>query len=69
MAELYGAIYVREGGDRTAIEDLANYLRDEILREPSELRLVARPGLTLPSQGRGEGEATLGDRGPGFDLV
>jgi DNA-binding transcriptional LysR family regulator len=43
MPDLYGAIYVREGGDRTAIEELADYLKDEILLEPSELRLAVRP--------------------------
>jgi DNA-binding transcriptional LysR family regulator len=37
MPELYGAIYVREGGDRTAIEELADYLKDEILLEPGEI--------------------------------
>jgi len=34
LPELYGAIFLRDGDDRTAIEELADYLRDEISGKP-----------------------------------
>jgi len=35
LPDLYCAIFVREGGDRTVIEELADYLKDEIRVEPN----------------------------------
>jgi hypothetical protein len=35
LPPLYGAIFVRDGEDRTAIEELADYLNDEIHQGPS----------------------------------
>jgi DNA-binding transcriptional LysR family regulator len=35
LPDLYCAIFVRDGGDRTVIEGLADYLKDEILGESS----------------------------------
>ena len=35
LPDLYCAIYVRDGGDRTVIEELADYLKDEIRVEPN----------------------------------
>jgi hypothetical protein len=34
LPELYCALVVREGGDRTALEELADYLADQIRAEP-----------------------------------
>jgi hypothetical protein len=34
---------VREGGDRTAIEELADYLEDQIRVEPNSLGFVGAP--------------------------
>ncbi len=34
LPDLYCAIYVREGGDRTAIEELADHIKEEIRFEP-----------------------------------
>jgi DNA-binding transcriptional LysR family regulator len=36
LPPLYGAIFLRDGGDRTAIEELADYLMDEIRGKPTE---------------------------------
>ena len=35
LPDLYCAILVRDGGDRTVIEELADYLKGEITLEPS----------------------------------
>jgi DNA-binding transcriptional LysR family regulator len=35
LPDVYCAIFVRDGGDRTAIEELADYLKDEIRVEPA----------------------------------
>ena len=37
LSELYCALVVREGGDRTAVEELADYLEDQIRVEPNSL--------------------------------
>jgi DNA-binding transcriptional LysR family regulator len=37
LPELYCALVVREGGSRTAVEELADYLKDQILAEPNSL--------------------------------
>jgi hypothetical protein len=34
LPDLYCAIFVRDGGDRAAIEELADYLKDEITVTP-----------------------------------
>jgi DNA-binding transcriptional LysR family regulator len=41
LPTLYGAIFVREGEDRTAIEELADHLMDEIHHEPTTRTPVA----------------------------
>ncbi len=43
LPELYCALVVREGGDRTAIEELADYLEDQIRVEPNSLGFVGAP--------------------------
>jgi DNA-binding transcriptional LysR family regulator len=43
LPELYCALVVREGGDRTAVEELADYLEDQIRVEPNSLGFVAAP--------------------------
>jgi len=43
LPELYCALVVREGGDRTAIEELADYLEDQIRAEPNSLGFVGEP--------------------------
>src|SRR6516162_1125418 len=45
LPELYGSIFVREGGDRTAIEELADHLRDEIHLEPTTRTPLARAAV------------------------
>jgi DNA-binding transcriptional LysR family regulator len=40
LPELYCALMVREGGDRTAVEELADYLEDQIRVEPNSLGFV-----------------------------
>jgi DNA-binding transcriptional LysR family regulator len=37
LPELYCALVVPEGGSRTAVEELADYLKDQILAEPNSL--------------------------------
>jgi len=44
LPPLYGAIFVRDGEDRTAIEELADHLRDEIHLEPKWRTPVAPSG-------------------------
>jgi DNA-binding transcriptional LysR family regulator len=41
LPPLYGAIFVRDGGERTAIEELADYLNDEIMESKSAGSAVA----------------------------
>ena len=43
LPELHCALVVREGGDRTAIEELADYLKDQIRVEPNSLGFVSGP--------------------------
>ena len=43
LPELYCAVVVREGVDRTAIAELANYLEDQIRAEPNSLGFVGAP--------------------------
>jgi DNA-binding transcriptional LysR family regulator len=43
LPELYCALVVREGGDRTAIEELTDYLEDQIRVEPNSLGFVGAP--------------------------
>jgi DNA-binding transcriptional LysR family regulator len=43
LPELYCALVVREGGDRTAIEELADYLEDQIRAEPNSLGFMGAP--------------------------
>jgi DNA-binding transcriptional LysR family regulator len=43
LPQLYGAIFVREGEDRTAIEELADHLRDEIHHDASSHRQRIAP--------------------------
>ena len=43
LAELYCALVVREGGDRTAIDELADYLEDQIRVEPNSPGFVGAP--------------------------
>jgi len=38
LPDLYCAIFVRDGGDRTVIEELADYLKDEIRLDPNAVR-------------------------------
>jgi DNA-binding transcriptional LysR family regulator len=40
LPQLYCALVVREGGDRTAIEELADYLKNQIRAEPNSLGFV-----------------------------
>jgi DNA-binding transcriptional LysR family regulator len=40
LPELYCALLVREGGGRTAIDELADYLEDQIRAEPNSLGFV-----------------------------
>jgi hypothetical protein len=35
LPDLYCGIFVRDGGDRAAIEELADYLKEEITVEPN----------------------------------
>jgi DNA-binding transcriptional LysR family regulator len=35
LPDIYTAIFVRDGGDRAVIEELADYLKDEIRVEPN----------------------------------
>ncbi len=52
LPELYCALVVREGGDRAAIEELADYLEDQIRVEPNSLGFVgAPPGARAERQG------------------
>jgi DNA-binding transcriptional LysR family regulator len=46
LPELYCALVVREGGDRTAIEELADYLENQIRVEPNSLGFVVPPART-----------------------
>ena len=46
LPELYCALVVREGGDRTAIEELADYLEDQIRMEPNSLGFAEPPART-----------------------
>jgi DNA-binding transcriptional LysR family regulator len=46
LPELYCALVVREGGDRTAIEELADYLEDQIRAEPNSLGFGEPPART-----------------------
>ena len=48
LPELYCALVVREGGDRTAIEELADYLEDQIRVEPNSLGFVGAPRWREP---------------------
>ena len=43
LPELYCALVVREGGDRTAIEELADYLEGQIRVEPNSLGFAGAP--------------------------
>ena len=43
LSELYCALVVREGGDRTAVEELADYLEEQIRVEPNSLGFVGAP--------------------------
>lgn len=43
LPELYCALIVREGGDRGAIEELADYLKDQIRIEPDSLGFTSAP--------------------------
>ncbi len=47
LPDLYGAIFVRDGGERTAIEELADYLKDEILLESEPSGKVLRQGTRI----------------------
>jgi hypothetical protein len=42
LPDLHCAIFVRDGGDRAAIEELADYVKDEITAAPN-------PGGGLPA--------------------
>jgi DNA-binding transcriptional LysR family regulator len=44
LPELHCALLVREGGERTAIEELADYLKNQIRAEPDSLGLGSAPG-------------------------
>ena len=43
LPELYCALVVREGGGRTAVEELADYLKDQIRVEPNSLGFANVP--------------------------
>jgi DNA-binding transcriptional LysR family regulator len=43
LPELYCALVVREGGGRTAVEELADYLKDQIRVEPNSLGFASAP--------------------------
>jgi len=43
LPELYCALVVGQGGDRTAIEELADYLEDQIRAEPNSLGFMGAP--------------------------
>jgi DNA-binding transcriptional LysR family regulator len=43
LPQLHGAIFVREGEDRTAIEELADHLRDEIHHDATSHRQRIAP--------------------------
>jgi DNA-binding transcriptional LysR family regulator len=52
LPELYCALVVREGGDRIAIEELTDYLKDQIRVEPNSLGFVgASPRARAERQG------------------
>ncbi len=51
LPELYCALMVREGGDRTAIEELADYLEDQIRVEPNSLGFASAAGGRAERQG------------------
>jgi DNA-binding transcriptional LysR family regulator len=43
LPKLYCALVVREGGDRTAVEELADYLEEQIRVEPNSLGFAGGP--------------------------
>jgi len=43
LPELYCALLVREGGGATAVEELADYLKDQIRSEPNSLGFAGAP--------------------------
>jgi DNA-binding transcriptional LysR family regulator len=51
LPELYCALVVREGGDRTAIEELADYLENQIRVEPNSLGFAGAPGGRAEREG------------------
>jgi DNA-binding transcriptional LysR family regulator len=52
LPEFYCALLVREGGERTAIEELADYLKNQIRAEPNSLGFGgAPPGARAERQG------------------
>jgi DNA-binding transcriptional LysR family regulator len=52
LPDLHCALVVREGGGRTAIEELADYLKDQIRMEPNSLGFVgALPGASAERHG------------------
>jgi DNA-binding transcriptional LysR family regulator len=52
LPELYCALVVREGGERTTIEELADYLEDQIRVEPNSLGFASAP---LPARAERQG--------------
>jgi DNA-binding transcriptional LysR family regulator len=51
LSELYCALVVREGGERNAIEELADYLEDQIRVEPNSLGFAGAPGARAEREG------------------